>query len=107
MLLTLECFKIIQVVLQGFVSFGPFKHEIIWEKRRTPLMSEMLELKLIGARRGYGRLLFAFALCESLNRNYRGAVLEVLGSAKNEAAIGLYKQFGFEHQKGMQCLPRA
>jgi ribosomal protein S18 acetylase RimI-like enzyme len=59
----------------------------------------MLEIKLIASRKGYGRLLMAFALFRNLHKPYRAAVLEVLGGEGNYRAIKMYQQFGFERQK--------
>jgi GNAT superfamily N-acetyltransferase len=70
-----------------------------WQKKATPPNSTMLEIKLIASRKGYGRILMAFAFFRNLHKGWRAAVLEVMGADGNERAINMYKEFGFERQK--------
>jgi hypothetical protein len=63
----------------AFIVFGRFKmYEDwpTWQKKNMPPNAALLELKMLAAKKGYGRIMFALALALSMNRGFQGAVLE-------------------------------
>jgi len=91
--------------ISGFIIFGSFtflEDEQLypkWLKKSIPPIEFLLEISLLGGKKGIGRILLALVLASHNNHgHYKGVVLEVLGGAANTRAVSLYHDFGFRQQ---------
>jgi len=91
--------------LNGFVVFGHYlpadDGDPFWPKfkdKKMPPNAEIVEIKLIGCRKGFGRIMFSWALLAAELPGKSVVVLELLGATSNRIAYEFYRLFGFEQK---------